>query len=277
MREKAPFPLMSGERLLLLTRPHPLAMLGLTAFWLALGGLGFVFLVYYPAVEAELNARLHLTFLAERGYDVIWFLAILVPLVVMAIFRINFGYIITLIFLLVGKIAIRWKLAPWLGDLAPPHLENFMLMGVGLLGMFGCEVFRRGHRYYLTTRRIVARFGSFRVSERSTLYSKIDDLILQQSIVGKLCGFGTVIPITSTGLGMGQDLAIAGAGVGAGKAGLNAGLFAAGAKGKNVPRELSIYVLYRIKHPAQARDLILEEMSARERPRRKAIPDEDTE
>jgi hypothetical protein len=104
------------------------------------------------------------------------------------------------------------------------------------------------------------------MSERSTLYSKIDDLVLQQTVLGKIFNFGTVIPITSTGLGMGQDLAIAGAGVGGGKAGVGAHVFAAGAKGQNVPRELSFYVLYRVKDPEQARDIVMEQMQARERP-----------
>jgi hypothetical protein len=55
--------------------------------------------------------------------------------------------------------------------------------------------------------------------------------------------------------------------VGGGKGGIGAGLFAAGSKAKNVPRALSIYVLFQIKKPEEARNLIMQEMQARERPR----------
>jgi len=183
-----------------------------------------------------------------------------------------------LLLLIIGRGLIAWKGREWLGFLEglPARPENLLLMAVGLIGVAGVEVFRRGHRYYLTTSRIVARFGTLRTSERITLYSKIDDLMLQKGLLGGVFNFGTVIPITATGLGMGQDMAIAGAGVGGGKAGVGAGLFAAGGKAKNVPRELSIYVLYRIKRPEAARDLILEEMSARERPRETTRPGETT-
>ena len=263
-----PFDLMNGEELLLTARPHPLAMLGLMLFWLALAAAGVVFFGWYPEIQARLIALLGWDIVAHYGYDAVWFVAILLPLVIMAVFRINFGYVLTLILLVAGNIAIKWKVEPWLG-MKESGMENLMLIAVGVIGVIGVELFRRGHRYYITTHRIVARFGSLRVSERSTLYSKIDDLILQQSILGKLLGFGTVIPVTGTGLGMGQDLALAGAGAGGGKAGVNAGLFVAGGKAKNVPRELSIYVLYRISDPDEARNIILEEMQARERPRRR--------
>jgi len=263
----APFDLLDGEELMLITRPHPLAMTGLMLFWLFIGALGAVYIFYYQDLNAALAGWVKFEFLARNGYNVIWVASLLLPLTVMAVFRINFGYVLALLFLLGGRAALWWKGGEWFGAAHVAHLENVMLMAAGVIGVVGVELFRRGHRYYLTTHRIVARFGTVRKSERVTLYGKIDDLMLQKGVLGSLFNFGTVIPITSTGLGMGQDLAIAGAGVGGGKAGVGAGLFAAGGKAKNVPRELSIYVLYRIKRPEYARDLILSEMNARERPR----------
>ena len=266
---------MPGEEAMLVTRPHPLAMLDLMLFWLFIAGLGVVFRLYYDDITGYFSKNVvpigALDFLSKNAYDVVWFAALLLPLVIMAVFRINFGYVIVLLLLLAARALIWWKAEEVLG-IKPephPHLENYLLMAVGVIGVIGVELFRRGHRYYLTTMRLVARFGTLRTSERSTLYSKIDDLMLQKTILGRLFNFGTVIPITSTGLGMGQDLAIAGAQASAGKGPVGAGLFAAGGKAKNVPRELSIYVLFRIKQPEHARNLILEEMQARERPRKK--------
>ena len=264
-----PFEPLPGEEVLLITRPHPLAMLDLMTFWLCLAALGAVYIVYYQRLSAFLAGTVHFEFLVSHAYDLIWFASILVPLIIMAVFRINFGYVLTLLALMAGNIFLQWKVAPRLG-LSPvehAHLENYMLIAAGLIGVAGVELFRRGHRYYLTSHRIVARFGSLKVSERSALYSKIDDLLLQKGLLGGVLNFGTVIPITSSGLGMGQDLALGGAAIGGGKAGVGGGLFAAGGKAKNVPRALSIYVLFKIKKPEAARNLILQEMQARERPR----------
>lgn len=272
--DKAPFALMPDEEVLLITRPHALAMLGLMVFWLSLAGLGGAYTYYYEDLTGYLQGLVKIKFLATHGYDVIWFASILVPLVIMAVFRINFGYVLTLLGLMAGNVLLQWKVEPRLDLPSHAHLENYMLIGVGVIGVIGCELFRRGHRYFLTTNRIVARFGTLKVSERSTLYSKIDDLILQKGLLGNVLNYGTVIPITSTGLGMGSDLAIAGAAAGGGKAGISAGVFAAGGKAANVPRDMSIYVLYKIKRPEEARNTILQEMQARERPRNMIDPDD---
>jgi membrane protein YdbS with pleckstrin-like domain len=260
---------MQDEELLIAARPHPLAMFGLMVFWLGVGLLGLIYIIYYKDITEGLQAKVKFEFIARHTYDFIWIASILAPLIVMAVFRINFGYVLVLLLLIVGRVLIWWKGKDWLGLPGEPypHLENMMLIVVGAIGAIGVEVFRRGHRYYITSSRIVARFGMLRITERSTLYSKIDDLMLQKGVLGSIFNFGTVIPITSSGLGMGQDMAIAGAAAGAGKGAVGAGLFAVGGKAKNVPRELSIYVLYRIKWPEEARDLILEEMAAREGPR----------
>jgi len=271
MARECPFSLLNDEELILETRPHPLAMTGLMLFWLFIMALGVLFIIYYPWLSQELAGSIKYDFpgkdfIVDNTYNAIWVVALLVPLLVMAIFKINFRYVLTLIALIIISIVLRWKVEP-LMDLDAgrhSHLENYLLILAGALGVFGVEVFRRGHRYYLTNKRIVAYFGNIKTSERSTLYSKIDDLIVQVSLLGKLFNFGTVIPVTSTGLGMGQDMAIAGAGAGAGKMGAGAALFAAGGKAKNVPRELSIYVLYRIPDPDEARNLVMQEMQDRE-------------
>jgi len=264
-----PFQSLPGEEVLLMTRPHPLAMLDLMFFWFSLALLGALYIIYYPQLSVLFKQKVQIEFIVRHTYDVFWFASIMLPLIIMAVFRINFGYVLMLLALVAGNVLLQWKVEPHLGLAhgAHAHLENYMLIAVGLFGMVAVEIFRHGHRYYLTSQRIVARFGILKVMERSTLYSKIDDLILQKGVLGGMLNFGTVIPITSSGLGMGQDLAMGGAAVGGGKGGIGAGLFAAGGKAKNVPRALSIYVLFKIKNPEEARNLILQEMQARELPR----------
>jgi len=269
----APFPLFKDEELILVTRPHVLAMTDLMLFWLFIAGLGLLHIMYHPEALAFADRLFKYDFpyqdrLVDRAYELVWGASLVIPLFLMALLRINFGYVLTMLGVLAVNFLVKWKLEPGLSLPAEVrlHLSSYLLIAVGLVGVVGVEVFRRGHRYYLTTHRIVSRFGSLKVSERSLLYSKIDDLILQQGLVGAVFNFGTLIPITSSGLGMGQDMAVAGLGVGAGKR-LGASLLAAGGKMKNVPRELSIYVLYRVPWPEEARDVILELMQERERAR----------
>lgn len=271
---KLPFDLAADEELMFYARPHPLAMLSLMLFWLFIAGLGVFYIVFHKDIVNYFSADLFklgsLQFISNNAYNIVWAASLLLPLVVMAVFRINFGYVIVLLLLIAARVLIWWKAEEVLGikPVPHPHLENFLLIAAGIVGVAGVELFRRGHRYYVTTHRIVARFGNLSVSERYVLFSKIDDLMLQKSLIGRIFNFGTVIPITSSGIGMGQDLAIAGASAGGGKGPVGAGLFAAGGKVKNVPRDLSIYVLYRVSRPEEARDMILEEMQCRENPRR---------
>ena len=52
--------------------------------------------------------------------------------------------------------------------------------------------------------------------ERQVRYNHIEDIKLSQSIFGRFFGFGTVIPLTGTGLGTGTDEAMLASGVGSG-------------------------------------------------------------
>ncbi len=104
---KLPFDLMQDEDLLLITRPHPLAMLGLALFWLGVAALGVVFMIYYDDLTGYLKKEAlpleSLGFFAQHLYDVVWVAALLLPLIVMAVFRINFGYVIVLLVLIVAR------------------------------------------------------------------------------------------------------------------------------------------------------------------------------
>ncbi|MBI2568471.1 MAG: PH domain-containing protein [Candidatus Schekmanbacteria bacterium] len=262
--ERLPFALATGEHLLCATRPHVFAMVGLMLFWLGTAALGASFIIWRDDLLL-VPTRLPLgELLSSHFYSVVWFTAVLVPMVVMALRQVRFGYVLTLLALTAGHLLLRCYVEPQLALPHYPHLENLMLIAVGLLGVVGCEIFRRGHRYYVTSHRIIARFGRLRLSERNTFFSKIDDLLLSRSLFGRLVGFGTVIPVTATGIGMGQDLAVAGVDVRGGSRLAGAGLFAAGGKTVNVPRELSMYVLYKIPAPERVRNLIIEQMHRRE-------------
>jgi len=97
-----------------------------------------------------------------------------------------------------------------------------------------------------------------RVRERTLRYEKITDIEASQGIIGKIFGFGNIIPITPSGFGMGQDEAFAGGGVEAKK---KIGLFgfAGGSRGVNTPRTRSYYELHGV-HPYKRVKALLESM-----------------
>jgi membrane protein YdbS with pleckstrin-like domain len=257
---------LQDERMILTKKPHPFAMLDISSFWLLLSGIGVAHFIYYPEIATLLRTYLHFDFAVRHTYHLMWFLSVLVPLTIMAIFRVSFRYISVLLLLVVANIALQWKVAPRLNIPleAHPHLGSYLLIIVGLIGIAGSEVYRRGHRYFITNKRVISRFGVLRRSERMVLYSKIDDLLTQKGGFGGLFNFGTVIPITSSGIGTGQDSAHGGAMVGGGKMGLGAGMFAGGSKSQTVPRALAAYVVFKVSNPEEVAQIIIENMEKRE-------------
>ena len=77
---------------------------------------------------------------------------------------------------------------------------------VGLVGLFSVDFYRRSFTYYLTDNRIVLQ-SSFLMnrSERQVRYNHIEDIKMEQGIFGTIFGYGTVLPLTGSGLGTGTD------------------------------------------------------------------------
>jgi len=49
---------------------------------------------------------------------------------------------------------------------------------------------------------------------REVFYDRISDLIFERSILGRILNFGSIIPLTASGIGTGMDISLIGAGVG---------------------------------------------------------------
>ncbi len=141
-------------------------------------------------------------------------------------------------------LAMTWKWNLWDNEhlFIPLYTIFIFLLGLPLV-----ELYRRSHNYIITNLRIMLRGGILRVKERSLRYEKITDIDASQGILGKIFGFGDIIPITPSGFGIGQDEAFAGGGVEAKK---KIGIFgfAGGSKGVSTPRARSYYEFHGV-HP----------------------------
>jgi len=238
----------SGEELVRKMRPHPLAFYRLYLIWIYLTLVG-LFFMEGPQIEIGSMSP-------ETSTTLAWWLSILVPATLIALFRINWRWLLALA--LPGLIAFylpgqEWCIAQlelfglaWLAD------QNLILSSFGILGILGTEGHRRSHRYYITNWRLVMESGHIGVRRRTLLYKNINDLMVEQSVLGRIFNFGTIIPVTASGLGLGNDFSVAGAALGT-----KATVAAGGGKTISTPRARSYHLLEGIPKPDDAHDLII--------------------
>jgi membrane protein YdbS with pleckstrin-like domain len=233
--------------------PHVLSFLHLHLLW-AVPVMWSIFLLWlynapvWDTINLGLDAPLAI---------VIWgaglaFIGIAASIVLVR-WRIFFAYAAVIAIGLV----LAWQLGLWddTGMFLPAYTMLAFLVGLPLV-----EIYRHTHSYVLTDLRIVLQGGLLRSRQRSIRYEKISDIDSSQGILGKLFGFGTIIPITASGFGMGDDESFAGGGVAA-SPGKKIGFFgfAGGERGVNTPRTRSYYELHGI-HPYRDVRATLEEL-----------------
>ena len=134
---------------------------------------------------------------------------------------------------------------------------------VGLIGLLSVDAYRRSFTYYLTDNRIVIQ-GNFLMnrSERQVRYNHIEDIKMEQGIVGTILGYGTVLPLTGSGLGTGSDESIIIAGSGAEVKGLGIGLLGGSRTSSKRIRHNPHDCLYGVPQPSKVRDLITENIQS---------------
>jgi uncharacterized membrane protein YdbT with pleckstrin-like domain len=76
------------------------------------------------------------------------------------------------------------------------------LIGVGFLGVLIGSVRRNAFTYLITDSDVVVKKQLLRRSLRRIPLSSISDVQVSQSIVGRLVGYGDVVPVTKSGYGL---------------------------------------------------------------------------
>tara|TARA_B100001750_G_C15457197_1_gene572254 strand:- start:523 stop:1404 length:882 start_codon:yes stop_codon:yes gene_type:complete len=136
-------------------------------------------------------------------------------------------------------------------------------VAVGMIGLVTVDAYRRSFTYYLTDNRIVLQ-SSFLMNkeERQVRYNHIEDIKMEQGIVGTILGYGTVLPLTGSGLGTGSDESMVIAGSGAEVKGLGIGLAGGSRASSRRTRHNPNDCLYGVPNPSKVRDLITENIQA---------------
>jgi hypothetical protein len=89
-----------------------------------------------------------------------------------------------------------------------------LIVLLGALFLLATYYYSGAFTYYLTNKRIVIYRKFITISTRQIQYDDLSDVVVDVGIVGRIVGFGNVIPVTKSGLGLGTTGWHAGAGYG---------------------------------------------------------------
>jgi hypothetical protein len=148
----------------------------------------------------------------------------------------------------------------WMGSIDSAGIFiPFYMVAISIIGFLIVELYRRSHKYIISSHRIIFKGGVITKEERTLRYDKITDINSKQGILGQIFGFGTIIPISQSGFGLGSDNSFAAGGVQVGEKKVKfLGLFGGG-KEVQTPRTRSYYELHGV-HPYKQTKKIVENL-----------------
>lgn len=283
--------LLEGETIEANLRPHVLAFYGLFLIWAVIIALSLIFIVYadelaelfrYPLASV---VGLLMPFTGDMDSpwagmipvlsDINMFMGMFVgsvihtissqeylPVLLWIVLLVAFGFAISIF-----RISWRWifimnavgllSVGITLGLGLPGEATYYIAILLSIAGIGGVELFRRAHRFYVTNFRIITQLKFFGYKENALNYDKINNMVVDQPFIGRIFNFGTLIPITASGLGIGDDFAAVSLGV-AGQRGQGPifGGAVTGGQSVNVPRTRSSYALFGIPNPKKVYNTI---------------------
>jgi membrane protein YdbS with pleckstrin-like domain len=228
--------LLKNEQVERVLSPHPLSFMKLQVLciFVIVWGIVVWWLVEFSAYKGMFSGNMWYPL-------ILWGLVLLLVGVVAWLVAIQFSIFLLYLGVFVGALGlIFWQ-----------HWESsttlFLLVysvAVAIVGFLIVELYRRSHKYIISNMRIIFKGGVLTKRERTIRYEKIADISAKQGVLGQIFGFGTIIPVSESGLGLGSDSTLAGGGVALGsKKGRLFG-FAAGGKEVQTPIARSYYELH---------------------------------
>ncbi len=150
----------------------------------------------------------------------------------------------------------RTKGAESLEDLYVAFLPG-LTVGFGLVGLFMTDWYRRSFIYYITNLRILLT-NDFLLTkdERIIRHNHIEDLKMEQGIIGRIFNFGNVNPLTGSGIGTGSDDSIAVVGAGKNVEGVSLGVAGGSKRSVTKARASPTDTLYGVPDPGKVRTVI---------------------
>ena len=186
--------------------PHPLSFMKLQSLCL--------FLIIWGVVLGWLvNFSEYKTLFIGNPWFIIlaWGLVLLLVGVIASLIAIRWTIFFLYLSVFVSAIALMiWQ--NWLNNETAPLFIPFYSVAISIIGFLIVEIYRRSHQYIITNLRIILMSGFLTKTELSIRYDKIT-VFGKQGILGQIFNFGTIIPITQSGLGLGTDQSLAAGGL----------------------------------------------------------------
>lgn len=254
----ARFTLSANETVERELQPHPVAFADLWAIWTAYLLIALFFLLLRneigPAVAGTGLGQFLARFLESTVVPgllnvVLLTLATVSGAVWIAFLRINLWWLLLPVLIGVGMVVILFTVdsAREAGGTAWLYL---IPAGVSILAMSQIELYRRGHHFYVTNRRLVfeRRYPLAPYTTVEAYYPHITNLMTKQTALERLLGAGTVIPVMSSGLNLGSEVMSLSGGI----------LFftVSSSREKKKPRALPYMSFYAVRNPHEVAGLI---------------------
>ncbi len=257
--------LLKGEKIIHKCRPTALAFI--QDYLIALSPIGLALVAVWMLDKARMYSDLLLAYLKALGIlgllgvplkfsliTILWAFYLLAGLM-LAILKISWKPLIGYLIILASVTYLRMNYS----------ITEFQLLAVlalaSVIWLILVDLGRRRYRYYITNFRIVIESGLLSSEERSVFYSKIVDVVMKKGFLGRLFGYGSIIPITASELGTGEEAVIAMSEV---KVGKGIGVGVGGARTIKVTRSMASQVIYGVRNPERIYKMILENMRKHE-------------
>lgn len=249
--------LLKNERVVEELQPHPASFWPFYVFFLYYVVAGALIILYREQIDAWVRLTV-LGLLGQTGVDffymLVWWGIIIVPALIFSVLRISWRWLIlyTLLAVVATYAAYRYNV--------PPATLYYVTIGLGVLGVILTDLYRRSHKYILTNMRIISTLGFIGMKTRDVFYSRLTDVFVEQDLLGRIFNYGTVIPVTASGIGTGEDVARVeiGGGVKAKGAPVGGGIVVGGEKSVRVARGRSSFVVFGVPNPDKVRQTVLE-------------------
>lgn len=244
--------LLKNERIERLLSPHPLSFMKLQVLciFVIVWGIVVWWLVKFSGYAGMFNGNLWYPFL-------FWGLVLLLVGVVASLVAIKWSIFFLYLIVLAGGFGlVLWQ--HWDNKSALPLFILAYSVAVSIVGFLIVEMYRRSHKYFITNLRIIFKGGVLTKRERTIRYEKIADIDARQGILGQIFGFGTIIPISESGLGLGSDKSIAAGGVAIGTKRTKLFGLAGGGKEVQTPIARSFYELHGVYPYKEIKNLVEE-------------------
>lgn len=257
------FELLSGERVEVALKPHPLSFL---RYYLACVYLALLAAALYALQEwlhhnvwanPWISGILKLIFGMIPGLSpeelvslIIFWLVLVLSGLLMGILWVSKMPLVYMILIGVAGTLLEAYIYP------SPLTKPALLLFSAIIGLILVDAYRRGHKFYLTNYRIITVKRFIGREVREIMYDKISDVYVHQGLLGRLFNYGTVIPVSESGFGLGEDAALAALGVGSVGKGISAGVIVGGKRGASRPRAATYFSLYGVPNPRRIRGII---------------------